>query len=210
MKTWADFKDWVLPEVTGAATELVEFYVREAATEFLRKTGILKVEIDPIALTAEVPTYDVDVPSGYGVARLEDLWLGEQPLFPRSTDQLAQMYSNWQTVEGLPLYYFNEDPLTVRLVPVPDRSDYDNVTGWAVLKPLRTATGVEDWIFEDWVDVIAAGAKSMLMAMKQKPWTDPARSAELRVEYYAGCDRAKIKVNQSGTRGPLRVQMRGI
>ena len=47
----------------------------------------------------------------------------------------------------------------------------------AVLKPARNATGVEDWIYETWADVIISGAIYMLAMMPNKEWSDTALAA---------------------------------
>jgi hypothetical protein len=48
---------------------------------------------------------------------------------------------------------------------------------YAVLKPNRAGTGVEDWIYETWADTIVSGAIAQLAMIPNKEWTDVSLAA---------------------------------
>lgn len=43
---------------------------------------------------------------------------------------------------------------------------------WAAFQPARTATTVEDFLYNDYLEVIADGAKGLLFGLMAKPWTN--------------------------------------
>jgi hypothetical protein len=63
----------------------------------------------------------------------------------------------------------------------------------AILKPSRTGTGVEDWIYETWADTIVDGTIAKLAAIPGKDWTDVAMAESRRAKYERSITTARIR-----------------
>lgn len=61
---------------------------------------------------------------------------------------------------------------------------------WVALKPTLTATTIEDFIYEDYLETIADGARGMLFGMAGMPWANGELAAYYTKRYMAYRDRA--------------------
>ena len=77
----------------------------------------------------------------------------------------------------------------LRFYPTPDAKYGFN--GNAVIKPSRTATGVEDFIFETHSKAIASGAIASLAAIPGKEWTNPDLAMMYRQGFIKATDDAR-------------------
>lgn len=207
MKVWADFYDWVLPDLPGVSQELATQHIRSAAIEFFNDSLIYVVDHDAITTVEDQASYDLEFPAGYELAVITEAYFGTSALIERSADQLRQLYPEWTAVYGSPLCFTQETTDTFRLVPYPDQVFDDTITLRMALKPTRTSRGIEDWIFNRWLEVIAEGAKSRLMYMKDKPWTDDKRAVDCRNKFLHGVARARAAGITGMTRTILQVRV---
>jgi hypothetical protein len=72
--------------------------------------------------------------------------------------------------QGDPVKYWVHADRTIRVFPIPTRRATLRVA--AVLKPRRNGTGVEDWIYETWADVLVSGTIAQLAMIPGKDWSD--------------------------------------
>jgi hypothetical protein len=144
------------------------------------------------------------------VTQVHTGWFDGAELEPASEDKLRQVYPDWPTAEGAPRFILSETPLSFRVVPKPDAASAGTgrITLRVVLQPARDATGIDDWVFNKWVEAIAAKAKADLMAMPAKPWTNPAMSVYYESVYQRELGDAVREVNRGMGRAQTRVQMR--
>ena len=207
-RVWADFYDYILPEVGGAATALVDLVLRNTVIDFYEFTAIDTRDITPIDLVADTATYTPTPPTGYDISRFEVLYYVGNKLFPAGGDQLQKIYTDWTTMTGAPRFYMSPQQDTLRFVPIPTTNETAAVTGRMVLKPTRSATGVEDWIFNRWVDTMALGTKAKLMMMPAKSWTNPELGVTYMKQFKAEQADARADAYKSFTRAQLQVAFR--
>lgn len=208
-KVWADFYDWVKPEVPGAPNAEVDHVLRESAIDFYDRSGVLVVAQSPITVVSGQSTYSFAAVSGYDLNRIEEMMMGSLRLLPVSNSQLAQIYINWQTISGPPQFYFRETTDTFRLVPSPDQNYTDTIVPRVVLAPSRSSTGIaEDWIFENWVDAIAAGALAELLRMPAKPWTDLQRAVIYEDIFHRGWGAVRNQKDRGMAGAVLQVRLK--
>lgn len=74
------------------------------------------------------------------------------------------------------------------------------------LKPTRTATVGPDFLYNDYLQQIAYGAKSQLLAMRDKPWTDLQRASAYAKIFDDACLDAKVRAAKGFGRGRVRVK----
>lgn len=70
---------------------------------------------------------------------------------------------------------------------------------FAALSPLATATTVEDFLFNDFVEPVMYGALYRLMDMPGKDWYNPQGSDVHRRRFFNGLDKAKKMANEGLT-----------
>lgn len=210
-KVWADFHDRILPDVPSCPVGQVNLMLREAVIEFYERSGVLVAALDPIPVLDATATYDLTPPIGYSVVRIEELMMGDLRLLPIDLARLSQMYINWQSIEGPPQYYTCETIDTLRLVPTPDQDYTDTLVPRVVLAPTRSSAGIdEDWVFEQWVDELSAGAMARLMRMQQKPWTDLQRSVAFEGDFRRGWMSAKAQKDRGFSGAVQQVRLKRI
>lgn len=210
MKTWADFYDYIIPVLPGVTTDVVDLHLRNAAIEFCNETGVADYEAEPITLQEGVSQYSVLLPGAdYNVARIKSASLDNRVIEPTTPDQLDNNHYGWKDIIGTPLTYFMVDPYTVRVFPIPDKSgELLNLT--YTLRPNRDATGIDDYIFERYVEGICHGAIMRLSMMPAKPWTNLEQAQGAGIMFRAAKRDATIEVNKSFTRAKLQVRLRRV
>lgn len=210
MKTWADFYDYILPLVPGATFELVNLHLRNSAIEFLDETGVVDYIADPIVSVAGQSTYGINAAGAdYFSARVKSATYDGDIIWPVTSDSLDANVVEWRLREGEPTSYLMPYPTQIRLYPTPD------VSGKVLqleltLRPTRDSAGVEDYVFERYVESIVHGAVARLAAMPNKPWTNV--EVALRAGAFFTKDKrdAAIEVSKNFTRTSLKVKLKRI
>jgi chromosome segregation and condensation protein ScpB len=63
----------------------------------------------------------------------------------------------------------------------------------AVLKHARVATGVEDWIYATWADILVNGTVAQLAIMPGKEWSDMNLAAMHKILYEQAITKTRIR-----------------
>lgn len=216
MAAYEDFYPYILPELPGANELIVQQAVRSACIEFCEKSLILTRDHDPITIAQGVVDYEFDVPSGYLVTKVQRAWLNNNPLHPlapdavRDADVYNRTYSGYQSAPSTPTHFLQKDERTISVYPVPDKAYSNGLTLRVALKPTRASTEVEDVVFEDYAEVIAAGALARLQMSPGKPYTDINQSGANRALFLQGINLARSRATHGNVRSSLSVQLRKI
>lgn len=165
-KTWDAFFPLINPHLPGCPDASLRQYLASTAADFFARTYLWRDEVDAIYVAPRVIEYDLSADTGlvedvisvvYGGASLE------------RTD-LRLIGAEKLSDTGEPRQYWVQADNTIRLYPIPEQPTPLKV--YAVLKPNRAGTGVEDWIYETWADTIVSGAIAQLAMIPNKEWTD--------------------------------------
>lgn len=165
-KTWDAFFPLINPHLPGCPDATLRQYLASTAADFFARTYLWRDEVDAIYVAPRVIEYDLSADTGlvedvisvvYGGASLE------------RTD-LRLIGAEKLSDTGEPRQYWVQADNTIRLYPIPEQPTPLKV--YAVLKPNRAGTGVEDWIYETWADTIVSGAIAQLAMIPNKEWTD--------------------------------------
>jgi hypothetical protein len=109
---------------------------------------------------------------------------------------------------GTPSVFTMLNPNEVTLVPKPETSLLNALTGILAFAPLRKSTGIIDYIFEDYAEEIARGAAARLMMIPNQQWTDPKSGLGYRKQFTSDMSNARAHVNQGQVRAPISVHLR--
>ena len=175
----SSFTALVAPDVLTCPDPIITREVSSALIEFCKKTQILTKELvfDVSELTIDENIQDaMDLDISASMTNLQPDSIEE--IHVDSLDYIAKKreilstYTHWEYIkESLMKYYWFPDSDTIRIYDMATANS--SVYCKLVCKPTRTTSTVDDRLFEDWSEAIAAGAKYKILAMPGKEWTDP-------------------------------------
>lgn len=185
-KTWDDFLPLISPHLPTCPTATLRAYLAEVAADFFARTYLWRDDIDAIYLAPNQVEYDLD-----SEAVVEDIIAVtyNDRVLDRTDSRLLPHNKLGET--GEPQMYWVQADRTIRVHPVPETRAMLRVS--AILKPSRTGTGVEDWVFETWADAIVDGTIAKLTAIANKDWTDYGLSQVRRALFERAIIDARIR-----------------
>lgn len=214
MATLSNFYPYVLPEVPGCPEISVDVALRSSLIEFCEKSLVIQRDHDPLTVVAGVVDYDFEPPTGSLVIKVMKAWYKSEELIPLAPDEVedAELYnrsfSDANTAGSQPRYILQKDERTFSLYPIPDANVANGLTMRVAYKPTRTASSFEDVLFEDYAEVIAAGAKARLMMSPGKTYTNPQLAVAMMDMFGRGVNTARSRAGRGHVRSDLSVQMR--
>lgn len=114
------------------------------------------------------------------------------PLVPRTKDELDIIVPTWRLLTAdYPDQFIADSGKTLQLVYAPSLSITGGLKVWVVLKPLKTATEVEDFIWDDFRVCIKNGTLAKIMRMRAMPWFDSQLAEYYENEYQNAVTDAK-------------------
>jgi hypothetical protein len=186
MKTWDDFLPLITPHLPGCPNASIKTYLALTARDFFTKTYLWQDDIDAIYLAVNQVEYDLDAE-----AEVEDVLavvLDKQQL-DRTEFRLIPFERRDEI--GPPRMYWIHSDRTIRVFPTPDKRAVMKVS--AVLKPARDATGVEDWIYATWADILVNGTVAQLAIMPGKEWSDMNLATMHKALYEQAVTKTRIR-----------------
>lgn len=215
MKTLATFLSRIMLHVAGCPNVTAEQALLDAAIEFCEKTLVIQQTLEPLYTEEGIAEYELTAPSNQSVViHPTQVWFKTQLLQPVAAAHIqnAQAYNTsnpgFQNAEGYPRQYFWLSPGLIGLYPVPDTTEADALTVRAALKPSRTASQLEDVLYDNWLDPLVAGTLARLHMMKDQPWASADRALLAQREFRAGIQRARIESSTGRVRGSVSVNLR--
>lgn len=167
----------VVVGLPGVSSPLAEDAIKKAAIEFCEKSLAWTHEHDPVSVAANVNLYDYSKPANTVVVRPLQAWLNKREIITYKTPgELSELLGDWRAAKGAPSFITQVRPSQFYLVPTPTMSIALGLTLRVAVKPSRAATGLETFLYEDYLEGIAAGARARLLGMPNTAWRDPGAS----------------------------------
>jgi len=216
MKAFSVFLNDVMPEVPGCTIEIATHAIKNSCIEFCEKSLIIQRDHDPVTVVAGIVDYDFEPPTGMLVTRIMKAWHKTLVLTPLAPDdvEFAEVYNrlfNGANVDRKdPQYILQKDERTFSLYGIPATTVANGLTMRVALKPSRSATTVDDVLYEDYAEVIAAGAKARLMMSAGKPYTNPQIAAVQLDMFRQGTNVARQRATRGYVRSSTGVTLRKI
>lgn len=213
----------VMLDVVGCPDSVAENAVKQAAIEFCGQSGSWTEQIDSVTTVQSTAEYLLEataIQTETGVSPIEILAVrkvqksGSKITLPTMADQHADRYGSF-TTEDEPRFFnagghsnANASALStyITFFPTPDAAYTYDI--WAILKPAKTVTQLPHYLYNDWLETIAHGAKARLKAMSGRPWADPAMVGFHRKEFINGYVEARIRETKSGVQSSTVVAPR--
>ena len=185
-KIWDDFLPLISPHLPSCPNASIRMYLGIVASDFFARSYLWRDQIDTIYATTGTVEYDLD-----GEAVIEDVIsvvLNETPL--DRTDLRLIATENLGQV-GEPREFWVKADRSIVIFPTPEENVQLKV--YAILKPSRSATGVEDWIYETFADTLVSGAIAQLAMIPGKEWSDIALAGMHKGLYERAITNARIR-----------------
>jgi len=93
------------------------------------------------------------------------------------------------------------------VLPLPDKAKPYNMRMFVALKPKRTATGLDETIFDELEDVILHNALQHLLVLPNTNWSDRELAAYHAKQFIYQVSERRARANLGNARGTLRVRM---
>lgn len=167
-KSWDTFLPLITPHLSGCQIATIKLYLASTAADFFARTYLWREQINGITVTAGNVDYELDPDAGL-VEDIISVVYGEATL---TRTDLRLIGAEKLSETGEPREFWVQADNSIRIFPIPEEGTTLKV--YAVLKPSRSGSGVEDWIYETWADTIVSGTIAQLAMIPGKEWTDVA------------------------------------
>jgi len=197
----------IAPAVPLCPKQVIEEAIVNICRDFCQKTQLWNnnalTAIDIVDGTAD---YDLASTSGdiVGITAVE---VDDTPINPVTVEELDRKNRLWrQTVTERSSWYVVGMADSLKLVYEPD----DDITGglevWVSLKPLKTATTVEDFLYRDYEEGITFGAIGEILQIPGMPWSSLETGDYFTKKYEYVRSVAKLKKFTGRTNKIMRAQ----
>ena len=172
MAIWQEFFPSVLPHVLGCSDPMLVQELRRSSQEFLRRTRAWKAWLDPQTTADGSVEYDLDIPFGSVVVRVEKANVSGASVEVLSAGaQLGDWAHGGAAANGL----VSPDRTTFRLGSA--QAAGKSLSILVSLMPSERAVGIPDELYRQYADAIGHGAKARLMGTPGMPWTNVEMAA---------------------------------
>jgi len=205
----------VRAEIPDIPSFVAERQLLRAARIFCQETRAWRVNIE-VSVTETVARTILTslLPTGTELVDIISVknTSGGEPLTPRTFSWLDENLTDWRSETDLnAAYYVLDGNNTMRLVPTPSATTAYLYDARIAVKPLLSATTLDDVLVNKYDELIIHGALGKLYVMPRKTWTDDARAAYHTGLFNAGIPAAKTEAADEFQTGvPRKVKYGGI
>jgi hypothetical protein len=189
--------------------------IRDTCIRFAEQSLILNQILDATGTIPGIATYDLDAGSGQAVQLITHAWLDHDRLEVITPDSLAgrvEMFNDRfpgaDTHPGRPTALIQNVDQTFTLNRTPSEKERGAITIRAAVKPLRTATSVDDLLFNDYAVDIGFGAVAYLMNIPNDSFSNPMLAGNYEARYINTQHQARIRANKALGRVNVQVKLR--
>lgn len=202
MKSLDDFSASIKLYAPGCADPSMYFGIRQAAIEFCERTRLWRYE-DEFAVSAD-DCEGIAAPYGADLHEIEAVFFNGVQLDPASISWLDEHMRGWRTgdLTGLPKYFTQTEPDTIRLVP----HEPGKLRLHVWLKPGQEADELPDWMVDQHREAIAHGALARILLIPNQSFTNPELGAAFGGSFQSKLDALSHKGLAGQQRAPMRTR----
>jgi len=206
MATLSELLPDVHIEAPNCHVGLIRKQLQATVRHFCKETYYWQHDLPAITLlpfNGQAPgtyLYELDIPEGSEILGVKELLYEQRPMAMKSTQWLDEEFPNWREQTGDPRYYLMLSDRRVRFVPASDEVQPIAVTGTVILQPSRKAEDFGDDLLQ-YDQGLVHGALFRLLAMANKPWSDPQRAQVCQIEYVEAISQAKHEAMRDWSTG---------
>jgi hypothetical protein len=211
-RTFLSLVQRLVTSVPGCPQPVIEQYVRDAAIDACERTLAWRYEQPLIRLTPGVYDYPYEQPTGSEVHAVITSSVNGYPIDPMTVEQIHSRYPDWPNYDvsrrATPRFLVHLDDDTFGVAPLPDDSEPYDLKMMVALKPLRTATGMDQTAMDDLENVIMHGALRDLLILPNKNWSDRELASYHAKQYISKTAERRARTMLGAGRASVSVQMR--
>jgi len=166
----------LVTNVPGCPFPVIEKYIRDAAIEVCEETLAWKYQQPPIRLTPGLHNYPYEPPNNAEVHAFIHVALNGTKIIPCTFEDIYDQYPDWPNHDpehlSRPQFIVHLDADQFGMAPVPDDEENYDLSMMVALKPLRTAAGMDESVFDEIENAVMDGALGYLYMLPDKSWTD--------------------------------------
>lgn len=196
MASLDSFLSRLIPQVIGCPDITATQALLDACIEFCDESLLIQTTSAPQSVTANVGSYTLTVPSETAVASVIKVWYGAKQLAPANAADIDSILAyvataGTDTVQtGVPNTYYELTPGVIGVYPVPQVSVSNILSARVATKPTRAAVNVSDILYNDWAEVLVAGAVSRLASLQGQVYTNVPQATASYTQYWNGISKA--------------------
>lgn len=210
----SDFYNHIWPEVPMCPNPKIKEALIDSARDFLRRTELWTVELDPIDITAGEPeylaaSYDGDIVSvdHFEIKGDDDVYRRKTVISEIAISENPDERDDWrtQTAPESDAGWANQT-LKLRLTYIPETTIVDGLKVWINIMPFDSATVFPAILWSHFKQVIIDGALGELLLISNKPWTNLDMGSARGIGY----EEAILPARQKKFSGFVRHRVRDI
>ena len=197
MQTLDAFYPFIRPSLTAVPEPVLDRAILDTCIQFAEESNILSYTLGPITTTAGTATYVLPLPPQVSISSVDRAWLGNRTIglsAPMDMDDPTALFGDIGADKrqiGIPRSLFVLDDDTVGLYPVPDAQNAKPLSVSLSVRPLITATQVDDLLLTDWPEYIASGVIWRVASKPGQVWSNPEQAAAALMHFSRGVLRAR-------------------
>ena len=194
-----DFLPLIRGRLPGCPETLLRDATLAAAIEFCKRTQLLTqtVEVEVVAGEPNVTLYpDSDV-----YWEVLEVRRASTRLTPLNRQEVIVQDLGMET--GKPQYYYLEGDRSLLLLPIPESAE--TLSALVTLRPKDTAARLDDVLYSDFREVIAAGARAWVRR-NHGEWSEPSLEGQDRQLFENAIHNQNIRRARGGAGVALRVR----
>jgi hypothetical protein len=165
-------------------------------------------------VVANQAAYTLILPSQQAISCTLKAWYNDVQLYPVSATNIDSILAyvssaGTATVEtGVPNSFYELSPGVIAVYPVPSASVATSLSARVATKPTRSATSLEDVLYDDWVDGICAGAAQRICSIPSMPFTSDLQARAEGVRFWGAVSAAASLSRRGRVRASISVRPR--
>jgi len=207
MKPLSAFYSRILPYLPGCSEPMVDQVLVTSAIEFAEASLVLRQSLDPFNTVVGKVEYDLDPPTNnHDINRVMSVNVDGNEMAPGMAESLR---NDLPTANAKPRGFYTDrtdNTFVLRLSPPPDEV-YRVVVG-VTLSPSRTATLLDDDLYNLWIEPVVNGAIARAMQIPDQTFTNFQQAMYLLDSAAKKTNTSRIEGNYGWIRGSMRVRSR--
>ena len=196
----------VMPLVIGCPEIVALNAIRNSAVEFCDRSAVWNELQDSVAVTSADFPFDLEAPAGAKVSEILDVSFNSKSVRPLIPDQWDVLAPGWRAEVGsLVVHYYGINSNQIGTYPVLDDTLDTTMQMRVAYAPTRASTKIDDAIYQDWLEQIAAGALSRLLLMAGQQWANAQLATYYSGVFERGVADARVAAMKSFSNGSMAV-----
>jgi hypothetical protein len=205
------------PSVPGAPRQTIIQYIRDAAVRICERTLAWRYQIPRFDLTPGTFIYSFRNPFDTEVHAVFSALMNNTTLEVLTLDRALEVYPGWAdkytTANDIAEYGTEPrsitqiNPSQFAVLPLPDATKPYNMRMFVALKPTRSASGMDEAVFNDLEDVVVHAALRDLLVLPNTNWSDRELAAYHARQYSAQMTEQRARANLGNARGVVSARM---